>query len=80
LAFSFSISLSRVFVQCLLCALSSCAFSSGFRGEFVVANGVDILCVGVCVSVRKRAHCQVFQFLILQGFVLSGKSLESTYQ
>jgi hypothetical protein len=36
--------------------------------------------VCVCVSVRKRAHCQVFQFLTLQGFVLSGKSLERTYQ
>jgi hypothetical protein len=30
--------------------------------------------------VRKRAHRQVFQFLLLQAFVLSGKSLERTYQ
>ncbi len=44
----------------------------------MVANLVDILSVCVCVCVS--AHCQVFQFLTLQGFVLSGKSLERTYQ
>ncbi len=33
----------------------------------------------VCVCARKRAHRQVFQFLLLQGFVLSGKSLERTF-
>jgi len=68
----------------LLCALSSSrAFSLGFRGR---VRGSELgghtlcVCVCVCVSVRKRVHCQVFQFLILQGFVLSGKSLERTYQ